>query len=90
MECGWRQSDISCAHLLVAVIFFDFRSIDWCLPTFLDCLTLEDGTLYLSRNAGTNCESTLRNTLEEQRRHLHRGGSLKSHTVALFFHALDP
>jgi hypothetical protein len=45
---------------------------------FLDCLILEDG---LSRNVGKNYQSMLRKILEEDRSHLHRGGSLKLRTV---------
>jgi hypothetical protein len=40
-------------------------------------LILEYGSNGLSRNAGKNYHSTLRN-IPEKRSHLHRGGSLKS------------
>jgi uncharacterized protein involved in tellurium resistance len=47
----------------------------------LDCLlTLEDGTDRLSRNV-SNYNYTLRKPPELRRCHLHRGGSLKSHTL---------
>jgi hypothetical protein len=81
---------MECAHLLAYSHVLRLRGADWCLQTFLVCLTLEHGTHKLCRNAARNYLSTLRNISKEQRRHLHRGGSFKSQRVASFLHALDP
>ena len=48
--------------------------------TFLNCLTVEDGTDRLSRNVHSY-QYMLSNILEERRSHVHRGGSLKSRQV---------
>jgi len=44
---------------------------------FLECMTFEEGIVWLSRNAG-NYVSTLRNIPEERKSPWHRGRSMKS------------
>ena len=46
---------------------------------FLDCVTTEDGThIGCPKTSVTNCQSAMRNILEERGTRLHRGKSLKS------------
>ena len=48
-------------------------------------LTLEDGADWLSQNVVSNYHGTLRNSPEEHRSHLFRGGRLKLHVKSLWF-----
>jgi hypothetical protein len=50
-----------------------------------DSLTLEDETDRLSRN-DADYQYTLRNSPEEQKSHLHRGGSLKSRSILQLYY----
>lgn len=52
---------------------------------FLHFLTNEDGTDRLCRKSVNNYKRRLRNNQEEQRPHLHYGGSLRSRIMDSYF-----